>query len=112
MSLFIIKVSVNLLRPCIAELTESSLPEEIENQIAKLVQEEPEVSGMHNLRTRRIGNRYAIEMHVRMPGDVTLDVAHKHSMDLEAKIREQLGPDSIINIHIEPLKVDGRYRCE
>ena len=57
-------------------------------------------------------NVHSIEMHVRMPGDVTLDIAHKHSMDLEARIREELGPESIVNIHIEPLKVDGKYRCE
>ena len=47
-----------------------------------------------------------------MPGDVTLDVAHKHSMDLEERIKEELGPESIVNIHVEPIKVDGKYRCE
>lgn len=108
-SLFIIKVSVNLLRPCIAELTESSLPEEIENQIAKLVQEEPEVSGMHNLRTRRIGNRYAIEMHVRMNGKMSLYDAHVHASHIEEAIKERFGEDTHVGIHVEPTKKDGHY---
>ena len=111
-SIFIIIAAVKILLPALNQLMGKSLPADEEEKIRAIVAEDPELSDLHHLRTRHVGNVHSIEMHVRMPGDVTLDIAHKHSMDLEARIREELGPESIVNIHIEPLKVDGKYRCE
>ena len=111
-SIFIIVAAVKILLPAINQLMDKSLPAEEEEKIRAIVAEDPELSDLHNLRTRQVGNVHSIEMHVRMPGDVTLDVAHKHSMDLEERIKEELGPESIVNIHVEPIKVDGKYRCE
>ena len=111
-SIFIIIAAVKILLPALNQLMDKSLPADEEEKIRAIVAEDPELSDLHHLRTRHVGNVHSIEMHVRMPGDVTLDIAYKHSMDLEARIREELGPESIVNIHIEPLKVDGKYRCE
>ena len=111
-SIFIIIAAVKILLPALNQLMDKSLPADEEEKIRAIVAEDPELSDWHHRRTRHVGNVHSIEMHVRMPGDVTLDIAHKHSMDLEARIREELGPESIVNIHIEPLKVDGKYRCE
>ena len=47
------------------ELLEKSLPEDMERQIADIASEEPTVSAIHHLRTRRIGSHIAIDMHVR-----------------------------------------------
>ena len=110
--IFIIIAAVKILLPALNQLMDKSLPADEEEKIRAIVAEAPELSDLHHLRPRHVGNVHSIEMHVRMPGDVTLDIAHKHSMDLEARIREELGPESIVNIHIEPLKVDGKYRCE
>ena len=54
-SLFIIKVAVELIKPCIDELVERSLPEEVEQRIHALILQSPQVSSPHHLRTRRIG---------------------------------------------------------
>ena len=75
-SFFIMKVSVRLLIPCVDELLEKSLPEDVEKEIEQTVLSFPGVSQPHHLRTRRIGNYYAIELHVRMDGKVTLEEAH------------------------------------
>ena len=48
-------------------------------------------------------------MHVRMPGDMTLSEAHRHTILLEQRLRQAYGKGTIINIHIEPLKVNGVY---
>ena len=110
-SIFIIKVSVELLRPCLDDLTECSLPDEVEQSIADVVMAEPEVSGLHNLRTRRIGNRYAIEMHVRMDGSTTLYDAHTHASHIERVLKDMYGEDTHVGIHVEPIKKDGHYVC-
>ena len=72
-SFFIMKVSVRLLIPCVDELLEKSLPEDVEKEIEQTVLSFPGVSQPHHLRTRRIGNYYAIELHVRMDGKITLE---------------------------------------
>ena len=58
-SFFIMKVSVRLLIPCVDELLEKSLPEDVEKEIEQTVLSFPGVSQPHHLRTRRIGNYYA-----------------------------------------------------
>lgn len=108
-SIFIIKVAVQLLRPCIDELTEKSLSEEIENEIEQTVLQIDGVSEVHNLRTRRIGSRYAIEMHVRMAGSLTLLEAHEKSSRIERELKAKYGSNTHVGIHVEPVKVNGVY---
>lgn len=74
-SVFIIKVAVELIKPCVNELLERSLPAETEQRILNIIASFPEVSSPHHLRTRRIGNNIAIEVHLRMDGMVTLESA-------------------------------------
>lgn len=110
-SFFIMKVSVQLLKPCVDELTEKSLPDEIEKEICLIAENPPGVSAIHNLRTRRIGNHYAIEMHVRMDGHLTLYEAHAKASVIENKLKEKYGNETHVGIHVEPVKdADGTYR--
>ncbi|EGN57076.1 cation efflux system protein [Hallella multisaccharivorax DSM 17128] len=108
-SVFIIWEAVKLIRQSSSELLEASLPDDIEQQIVNTALREKGVSEVHNLRTRRIGDHYAIEMHIRMPGEMNLYEAHKHATRIEDAIRQLFGSATHIIIHLEPLKVDGRY---
>lgn len=109
-SFFIMKVSVQLLKPCVDELTEKSLPDETEKEICLITENTPGVSAIHNLRTRRIGNHYAIEMHVRMDGHLTLYEAHAKASVIENKLKEKYGNETHVGIHVEPVKsADGTY---
>ncbi|MCK9159392.1 MAG: cation diffusion facilitator family transporter [Bacteroidaceae bacterium] len=103
-SILIIRLSVLLLIPCIGELLEQSLPDTVEEEIMKALTSFPGVSDPHHLRTRRIGSYYAIEVHVRMDGNIPLSEAHAISSALERKIRGIFGQNTIINIHVEPKK--------
>lgn len=101
---FIMKVAIDLLKPCIDELLERSLPAETEQKIIDLIAEFPEVSSPHHLRTRRIGNHIAIEVHIRMDGQTTLEKAHHTATLIERRIKEEFGPETHIGIHMEPVK--------
>lgn len=103
-SFFIFKVSIQLIRNSVNQLLESSLPKEVEDSIEKLVHSFEGVEDMHNLRTRQIGVHYAINMHVRMNGDMTLHEAHEKATLIEQRLREEYGAQTIITIHVEPLK--------
>lgn len=103
-SIFIIKVAIQLLVPCVDELLEKSLPDEVEKQIEQVLLSFPGVSEPHHLRTRRIGSYYAMEVHVRMDGRITLEEAHATTTAIERKLKEIFGEGTLINIHVEPKK--------
>lgn len=108
-SFFIMKAAWSVLSKAVDELTDGSLPKETEDEIESIVSEDNEVSVVHNLCTRRIGNRIAIEMHVRMPGETSLYVAHRHATEIEQRLKQRFGADTHISIHLEPVKVNGHY---
>lgn len=100
--LFIIKVSVDLLRNGIGDLMEQSLPDAVEEEMLRLVGELPGVAEPHDLRTRRIGNHYAIELHILMDGDISLKEAHDKASEVEDLLRERYGADTHVAVHVEP----------
>ena len=98
------KVAIQLLIPCVDELLEKSLPDEVEKDIEQALLSFPGVSEPHHLRTRRIGSYCAIEVHVRMDGGITLEEAHTTATAIEHKLKTMLGEGTLINIHVEPKK--------
>ena len=98
----LVKVAVDLLKSSTGELTDMSLPEETEREIERIICSFPEVTEPHNLRTRRIGNRIAIEVHVRMRGDMSLREAHDIVTAIEHQIKDRFGPATLVTIHMEP----------
>ncbi|MEY8708490.1 cation diffusion facilitator family transporter [Bacteroides faecichinchillae] len=103
-SFFIIKVAIQLLIPCVDELLEKSLPDEVEKEIEQALLSFSGVSEPHHLRTRRIGSYYAIEVHVRMDGNITLEEAHATATAIEHRLKDIFGEGTLINIHVEPKK--------
>lgn len=98
----LIKVAWDLLGPSLGELTEQSLPDETEKEILNLVQSVPGVSDPHNLRTRRIGNHIAAEVHIRLDGSMPLSEAHDKASAIERQFKERFGQEAHIIIHMEP----------
>ena len=88
---FIVKVSVDLLRNGIGDLMEQSLPDAIEEEILRLVESLPGDVKPHDLCTRRLGNHYAIELHILMDGDVSLREAHDKASEVEDLLRKHYG---------------------
>ena len=102
--LMLVRVALKLMKISLGELTECSLPEETEREIMDIVCSLPDVREPHNLRTRRIGNRTAIEVHVRMDGSTSLDEAHKRATDIEHRLKERFGSHTHVTVHMEPVK--------
>lgn len=103
-SCLIIHAAIEQLRPSLGELVENSLPEAVEDNIRKTILSCPGVSDPHNLRTRKIGNRASVEVHVRMDGNMPLSEAHSRTTDVEHRIKDLLGKDTFVMIHVEPTK--------
>ncbi len=102
--LMLVKVAWELLKTSVSELTESSLPAETEQEIEQIIQSFPDVQEPHNLHTRRIGNRIAIEAHIRMDGHLPLQTVHDRATTIEHKLKERFGSRTHVVLHMEPIK--------
>ena len=94
---FIVKVAVDLLSDGIGDLM-------VEEEMLRIVGGVGGVACPHDLRTRRIGNHYAIELHILMDGNMSLRDAHNKASEVENLLRARYGQDTHIAIHVEPLE--------
>ena len=99
---FILKMSVSLLRDGIGDLMEQSLPDAIEAEMLQLAASVPGVAEPHELRTRRIGNHYAVELHILMDGDISLREAHDKASEVEELLKAHYGEETHVAVHVEP----------
>ena len=103
-SLFVVRVAWQLVKPSIDELLEKSLPKDMEDTITAVILSFKGVRSPHHLRTRYIGNTIAIEVHIRLDGSMTLNEAHDITKGIEAALKEKFGERTHIGIHMEPWK--------
>ena len=88
--------------PSFGELTDSSLPADMEQEMMDIIRGVPGVEDPHNLRTRRIGNRIAAEVHIRLDGALPLSEAHEKASEVERRFKERFGAQSHVIVHMEP----------
>ena len=100
----LVKVAWDLLGPSFGELTDSSLPASTEQEMLQIISSVEGVEDPHNLRTRRIGNRIAAEVHIRLDGNQSLEEAHEKASEVERRFRDRFGAESHIIVHMEPKK--------
>ena len=99
----LVKVAWDLLGPSFGELTDSSLPADTEREMLDIIRSVPGVEDPHNLRTRRIGNRIAAEVHIRLDGNLSLSEAHEKASEVERRFKDRFGAQSHIIVHMEPI---------
>ena len=100
--IFIFGVAYKLARPSIQELLEMSLPEEVEQNITEKIQQTPGVIAFHHLRTRKNGNTFIIDMHIKVDPDSSIVKAHDIATQVEESLKTTFGKRTQVNIHIEP----------
>lgn len=94
-SWYITKKSVDM-------LMDREMPDELRQNIEKIVDDFPDIHGMHDLRTRMSGMNLYISFDVELSPDLTLHDAHEIVRNLDHKILEHY-PNAEILIHMDPL---------
>lgn len=105
-SFFIFKVAISITKETLFELIETSLSPEQEKDIVRIVSGVKGVNDPHNLKTRKIGNNIAIDIHVRVLSHLNVEQAHDIACELEQALRTHYGNDTFISIHTEPFYPD------
>lgn len=101
-SVAIIVIAVRLALPSLAELLETSLPEDIEQEIVAIASAVKGVNDVHELKTRRNGISFIIDAHISVNPDISIVEAHDIATDVEDALRSRYGQETQINIHVEP----------
>lgn len=105
-SVFIFKIAFDLLRSVLGELLEHALPAATEQEILNILTHSKEVTEPHHLRTRRIGATVAIEAHIRVDPRMSVLRSHQLTVDIERRLKERFGPNTLISIHVEPIETE------
>jgi cation diffusion facilitator family transporter len=107
---YIIWMGVGVMRRSVWGLLDRSLPEG-EMQDIRAILEPYKSRGMdyHALRTRRAGRRRLVELHLLVPGAMSVSEGHRIADEIEAAIRAAL-PGSAVMTHLEPIEDPDSYR--
>ena len=88
-------------RDAVDDLMDREWPEEKRLAFVEAAARHPELSNLHDLRTRTSGNRDFVQFHVDLPGQMTVEEAH----DIIERVEEDLCgrfPGMELLIHIDP----------
>lgn len=102
-SLFILKVACGIVRQGVDELLEASEPAETEEEILRLVNGVEGISNPHRLRTRRLGATMAVDIHVEVPREHSVEQSHRLACAVEDCLRDRFGHRTVVMVHVEPL---------
>jgi divalent metal cation (Fe/Co/Zn/Cd) transporter len=84
------------------------LPREIE-RIEELARLHPQIRNFHPIRTRRVGGQRQIDLHIQVPGDLSVREGHDIAHQLRDEIERELGAVHVI-IHVEPWNEQRKRR--
>jgi len=82
-------------------LMDRELPDDERLRIREIALAHPEVSNLHDLRTRTSGLQMFVQMHLEMNGDISLYRAHEIADEVEASIMEAF-PNAEVIVHQDP----------
>jgi cation diffusion facilitator family transporter len=70
----------------------------------------PRVREVHNVSVLDVGGRTEVSLHLKLPGDLTLEEAHEVANDVESAIATAVPEIDSVRTHIEPLREESEGR--
>lgn len=85
----------------VEQLMDHEWPVEKKDRFLAVLARNPDITGVHDMRTRTSGHRDFVQFHVWIDPEMSLGDAHAVMDDMEARLRAEF-PDTEIIIHPEP----------
>jgi cation diffusion facilitator family transporter len=104
---FILWSAVGIAREACAVLMDQELATELSERMLLLACGVDGVIGAHDLRTRRSGMHWFVQLHVEIPGELSLQQAHELCEQVENAIRGEFAQAEVL-VHADPLDVVKR----
>lgn len=105
---YILWSAIQIARESFSVLMDEELPTDVSQHMLELACSVPGVLGAHDLRTRISGNHWFVQLHLELPGELTLSVAHGISDQAAAAIHKAY-PRAEVLVHADPVKAATSY---
>ena len=105
--LWIIYNAAKIARLSLVQLMDRELPDEERARVRAIAESHPEVTAVHDIRTRIAGPTAFIQLHLEMNGAISLLRAHEISDAVEAQLQAAF-PHAEIMIHEDPAGIEER----
>ena len=101
-SLFIIRVAVNIFRDALSRMTDTSCDEELESGLRDLALEQDDVLGVDTIKTRLFGDRIYVDVEISVHGSISLFEAHNVAQKVHDAIENQYEKVKHCMVHVNP----------
>lgn len=101
--IILLREAIIIIRTNVAQLLDASLGSESMLDIYEAIEETPNCSEPHNIRTRTVGKRVVISLHIRVEDSLSIKEGHDIAHSIEDKLKNKFGESSIITVHVEPI---------
>ncbi|ANI56782.1 MULTISPECIES: cation diffusion facilitator family transporter [Pseudomonas] len=108
---YILWSAIQIARESFSVLMDEELPTDVSQHMLELACSVPGVLGAHDLRTRISGNHWFVQLHLELPGELTLSVAHGIS-DQAADAIHKAYPRAEVLVHADPQEVVKAARAQ
>ncbi|CAO5675542.1 MAG: Ferrous-iron efflux pump FieF [Holosporales bacterium] len=95
---FLLFKTYPILKQSFDVLMDKELPNEIRNRVVHIVMENKNITNMHQLRTRSLGQKIMLQFHIVLDSSLTLLKAHEITDSIESELLKTF-PNAYIIIH-------------
>ncbi len=101
-SVVIVVVAVKMAYPAVRQLTDASLPDDVEDRIVGIIESVNGVGDVHELKTRRTGPDHIIAAHLVVNPQMSVKEAHDIATEAESRLKKEFGSKTQVSLHVEP----------
>jgi cation diffusion facilitator family transporter len=105
---FILKVSWDIVIPALQGLIDTGASAKTQAHIKTLAMGVTGVKSTHAIRTRRVGSRLLIDLHILVEPEMTVRAGHKISEDVKKKLLNDETEILDVVVHLEPYDEENR----
>jgi ferrous-iron efflux pump FieF len=106
-ALYIFWSAIKIVHEAAAVLMDKELDPQISARMLGLACAVPGVLGAHDLRTRMSGTHWFVQLHLELPGDLSLEKAHALCEQVERAICQDY-PRAEVLVHADPISANAR----
>lgn len=101
-SVFIIRMGINIMRETSDIVMHASPPQELLEDIKKIIKRMPEIKYFHKLRIHSVGRKYFMNVSIEVDKNLTVTSGHKIASVLRIEVVKNFPHFADVIIHIEP----------
>lgn len=101
-AVFILFSAMHIAVQSFQQIMDHEIPAEEKAKLLALVEGNPDILGIHDLRTRQSGQRHFIQMHLDLDEGLSLLAAHRIVDDIENQVRKLI-PGADVIVHPDPV---------